>query len=92
MKQINRFGKAENEVLYANNGSYSFVIEPRTIAEYECCFMLKKDERNTQYFDQIKLRYFDEYDKEHDFILDNVEGNWVERFFPFSGEWKVLTR
>lgn len=92
MKQINRSGKAENEVLYADHGSYSFVIKPRTIAKYECSFYLKKDERSPQQFDQIKLRYFDECDKEHIFVLDNVESNWGEKTFPFNGEWQALTK
>lgn len=92
MKQINRSGKKENVFHYANNGSYSFVIEPRTITKYECYFILKKEENNIRYFDQIKLRYFDEYDREHNFVLGNVEGNWVERQFTFSGEWQALNK
>lgn len=90
MHQINRAGNQENSFLYANGGSYSFVIEAQNVVRYECHFALKKDEKDTKYFDQIKLRYFDEHDKEQFFVLDSIEGNWAIGDFPYTGKWRKL--
>lgn len=89
MRQINRSLRDGNEFLYANNGSYSFSLEPRCVVQYECEFVLRRDE-HVECFNKIKLRYFDEKGKEVIFNLGSVDGNWEVGEFNNLGNWKEL--
>lgn len=88
--QMNRCGDKEDAFMYANNGSYSFVIQPRSIVKYECHFALKKNSQTQQCFTRICLRYFDERNKEKSLILGDVDGSWQPGDFPRSGKWIEL--
>ena len=90
--QINRSGDREKKFDFANDGSYSFVIEPRSIQKYECHFSLKQSMCKAECFYEIKLRYFDEKDKEHILHLGSVNGSWEVGDFPRSGEWIKLKK
>lgn len=41
---------------------------------------------NLVLYNERNTSYFDKYDKEHNFVLDNAEGDWTEKPFPFNGE------
>lgn len=82
--------KDDKVITYGNDESYSFVLEPRSIRRYECHFGLKESVIQGAQFDQVKLRYYDEHDKEHLLHLEKVAGDWMIRQFPRSGKWQKL--
>ena len=71
------------------NGSYSFVIDPRSISRIVCEYeyVIKKCEIQNEVFDTIKLRYFDERNKEHLFTLRNVSNCWEEKTYEADKDW-----
>lgn len=82
--------KEKEPIIYGNDESYSFVLEPRSIRRYDCHFGLQESVVEGQHFDQVKLRYYDEHDKEHLFLLGSVDGDWSIKQFPRSGKWQKL--
>ena len=92
MVQINRRGTGEHAQIFGNNGGYSFVLEPRSIQRYECFYSLKQDLQKSEVFDRIKLRYYDEKDKEHLLLLGKVDGDWSVKEFPRSAKWIKLKK
>ena len=92
MVQINRSGKNDNEYIYANDGSYSFMADPKSIRQYTCYFSLKQENGKDQSFDKIVLRYFNERDNEKLLFLAAVDGDWKTKQFPRSGKWIYLKK
>lgn len=82
--------KDKEPIVFGNDGSYSFVLEPRSIHKYEYHFGLKMTAVQGKHFDQVKLRYYDELDREHLFLLGEVDGDWQEKQFPRSGKWQKM--
>ena len=90
MKQCNSMRKsALDESEFANAGSYSLSIGARDIKRIECFFAFVKDS-NISNFDEIKMCYYDEKDKEHKLSLGHVNGDWTIRQFEYTGEWIKL--
>lgn len=92
MIQINSSGKSDNEYIFANDGSYSFVAEPRSVRQYSCYFNLKQENGKDLFFDKIVLRYFNERDNEKQFVLATVDGDWKLKQFSRSGKWIHLKK
>ena len=91
LMQANCCGEKENPHYFGNNGSYSFIAEPKSIRKYECHFFLKQNPMEDQQFDEIKLRYFGEHDQEYFFSIGKVDGNWRIGDFKRPEVWKRLT-
>ena len=82
--------KDKDTIVYGNDESYSFVLEPRSIHRYDCHFGLKQSVIQEKHFDRVKLRYYDEHDREHLYLLGEVDGDWQEKQFPRSGKWQKM--
>ena len=92
MIQINKSIKGDSEFYFANEGSYSFILDPKSIHQYECYFNIKYNPEKNQAFDKIMLRYFDERDNEQLFTLATVDGDWKTKQFPITGKWQYLNK
>lgn len=92
MIQINKSIKGDREFYFANEGSYSFILDPKSIHQYECYFKIKYNPEKNQAFDKIMLRYFDERDNEQFFTLATVDGDWKTKQFPITGKWQYLNK
>ena len=53
------------ETAYANNGAYSFILEPLSISKFDLQFLLKKSEIKED-FDEVRISYYDFKDKYHE--------------------------
>ena len=73
-----------SEKLFGDNGSYSFVVEPRCIKKEKCLYsyhISKKECSNIQ-FDTIRISYYKENDKKVSYIAKKDLAGWM----PFNGE------
>lgn len=89
--QINRI----QDIVLANNGAYSFVIEPRSINKYDCHFSIKrKDIPGDSIFDEVKLIYFDENDKRiiSNFIHIEKDDCWLQKTQKIDRDWALLSK
>lgn len=87
MTQINKEGE---NLLYGNQGSYSFVLQARSISKYNLCFMVKKNELGSNCnFDEIRFRYFDENDKAHILPLKNISQPWIVGDLKRDTQWEL---
>ena len=85
----------KEEINYGSDkGSYSFVLPPRSIQRQECEFLLKVQdaEVKSKAFDELKIRYYDERNKEHIFPLRKIDKCWEPRSFETDKEWVLLNR
>lgn len=88
MTQIN---KTEENVLYGNQGAYSFVLQPRNIYKYDLYFIIKNNELESNCnFDEIRLRYFDEKNKAHTSLLRKVKQPWVIGDLERNKKWEFM--
>ena len=86
MVQINRITDDE----LAREGGYSFVIPPRSIERYKCHFSLTRDSINGSDFDEIKVSFYDNRDKQHWIHMKNIEDCWKLGARPTDGRWIAL--
>jgi len=73
-------------------GSYSFVLEPRSIQRQVCEYMLviPKAEKEKYVFDKIMARYYDEKNKAIYFEVRKVNNVWEQKFYDIDEEWNLL--
>lgn len=73
-------------------GSYSFVLEPRSIQRQVCEYMLAipKWEKDKYFFDKIMARYYDEKNNAIYFEVRRIENVWEEKFYDIDEEWNLL--
>ena len=91
---INRkpYSNDYSEKMFGDNGSYSFVLEPRCIKKEKCLFSyhISKMEANKLLFDTIKISYYKENDKKVSYLAKKGLNGWT----PFNGdidhEWILL--
>lgn len=78
---------------YGNKGSYSFVLQPRSIEKYDCHFIIKQNQLgdNSQ-FDEIKLHFFNEKDKCIKYPLKKIDHCWEVGEFKKEDIWKLATK
>jgi len=81
--------KEKTKEIYADNGSYSFVIPFKSIVKYKCYFSLKKNDDNLE-FDNIKLSYYDHNNKKHIYDICKIENGWDSDEFPIDKDWIKL--
>jgi hypothetical protein len=72
--------------------SYSFVIPPRSIQHEHCLFLYDspQGEVGKPAFNEIKLRYYDENDKEKLFHIRNIEKCWEFGNLKGDDDWILL--
>lgn len=69
------------------NGAYSFVVEALSI-RHQCCAFIYLNQKKT--FDEVRLRYYDEKDKEHSYSLQKIENCWTAHLFEGTHDWVLL--
>lgn len=90
MTQINRIN---NDNCYGDDGSYSFVLQPRSLKKYDCNFTIKKNDMGEHcLFDEIRLRYFDDKDKVQIFPLEAIDSCWEMGDLNREGCWKLAKK
>lgn len=85
----------ESEYYYGSeNGSYSFVLAPSSIQKQECHYTIKCPfhDKENKFFNQVVLRYYDEKNKAHYFVVKDICGNWNEKIFEPDTEWILLNK
>lgn len=83
----------EEDLYYgAEKGSYSFVIGPRSLVHHECEFMYKAQDSELKNlkFDTLKLRYYDEKNKEYLFLIRKINDCWNKKLYPYDKEWILI--
>jgi hypothetical protein len=94
MVQCEKVGanKIHGEIVFGEDGAYSFVLTPESIKRYKCYFIQKKENIKGQAaFDEIKLRYFDENDRIHILAFKKIENCWVEGNLPRDEKWQLIS-
>lgn len=89
MTQINKI----NDNILANDGAYSFIVEPRSIKKYDCHFTIKKREiLGDCDFDEVKITYYDFNDTQHIMHLKgvNLQESWNMKRNQPDKEWSLL--
>lgn len=80
----------EEKDLYfgTDKGSYSFVIEPRSIQRQECEYMhiISRSDILENTFDTIILRYYDERNCAKSYTIRKIDGNWERQNFDVDEE------
>lgn len=74
----------------AENGAYTFVVEPLSVLHHSCFFSYSN--RNDKTFDEIQLRYYDERDREQHYFLRKIEHCWSECLFEGTQGWVLLKK
>lgn len=73
----------------AEKGAYSFVVEALSIRHEHCSFFYSCGNAGTV-FDEVKIRYFDEKDKEHTYSILKVDTCLEEHIFEGTPDWVLL--
>ena len=76
----------------SENGSYSFVLAPRSIQKQECHYTLTipVSKIEEMAFTQIVIRYHDENNKAHYFHAKDIFVSWEPKYFDADREWILL--
>lgn len=90
-------GKVKSETTEAfgtENGSYSFVLPPRSIQKQRVEFLLRipKEETEKKQFNRIDISYYDEMDKKHSYIAKLGLDGWNMTGQVADNEWILLDR
>lgn len=73
----------------AEKGAYSFVVEALSIRHEHCSFFYSYA-MNCNIFDEVRIRYYDEKDKEHTYSILRVDNCLEERTFEGTPDWVLL--
>ena len=86
------FSDNYSEVAFGDNGSYSFVLEPRSIKKEQCfySYYIDKDKTKEMDFDTIKISYFKENDKKVSYIAKSKLSGWSTINTEADHEWIFL--
>lgn len=73
-------------------GSYSFVLDPRSIQRQECHYTYKiaPSEKADKSFNRLVVRYYDEKNKAHLFQAKDISNSWDIKLFNPDEEWILL--
>lgn len=73
-------------------GSYSFVLEPRSIQRQKCeyAYKINESEIDENRFDRIKACYYDEKNKAKYFDVKEINGNWETKHYKADEDWILL--
>lgn len=75
-----------------DKNSYSFVLPPRSIQRQQCWFeyQYKIDSQEEVCFDEVKVRYFDEKNKEKIFDFQKIDECKKNQQFTIDQEWNLI--
>ena len=78
--------------LGGENGSYSFVLPPRSIQKQKCEYLhtFEPSRPNEFQFNKLVLRYFDESDKPHCYEIKDLSDLWNEQHYKVDKDWNAL--
>ena len=78
--------------LGTDNGSYSFVLPPRSIQKQKCEFSktIREAESEKKYFDTIVICFYDEKDKKKEFAAKQNQNGWTIGNKEIDTEWQEL--
>ena len=84
VKVVNRFG--------GDNGTYSFVLPPRSIQKQKCefVFSMPKEYADTYNFDSLMITYYNERDKKKQFTAKKELNGWQTGFHKADSDWVKL--
>lgn len=84
--------KVSQEYFGTENGSYSFVLQPRSIQRQSCEYLLsiRHNEMQEIMFDQIKLQYYDENNQKHIGFMREIKDCWNDQEFAVDEDWVLL--
>ena len=84
--------KEEKIEFGSEKNSYSFVIPQHSIQKQYCYFgyFIQKEEIQNNIFDEIRLRYFNENNKEKVSKFMKIENCWRIQNFEVDNEWRKL--
>lgn len=73
-------------------GSYSFVLEPRSIQKQVCeyIFLVSQKEKDKFLFNRIVARYYDEKNKAVYYEVRSIEGDWEQKKYDIDEDWHLL--
>lgn len=63
------------ETAYANNGAYSFILEPLSISKFDLQFLIKKSEIEDD-FSEVRISYYDSKDMYHERKILDIDNLW----------------
>lgn len=89
MVQISHFEKGSKIESFGNEGSYSFILEPTSIAKFDVFFSIKQSEVNSD-FDEVKLSYYDSKAKYHEIPILKIDIPWKISHNAIDRDWIVL--
>lgn len=75
-----------------DNGSYSFVLPPRSIQKQRGLFLhtFERTRKNDYLFNKLVLRYFDEKNKPHMYEIKNLSDLWEKTRYIADKDWNDL--
>lgn len=78
--------------LGGENGSYSFVLPPRSIQKQKCEFIhtFEPSRPNEFEFNKLVLRYFDESNSPHTYQLKDLSDLWDKQHYIVDKDWNIL--
>lgn len=84
--------KTSDSYFGGDNGSYSFVLPPRSIQKQRCLFLhtFERTRKNEYLFNKLVLRYFDEKNKPHMYEIKNLSDLWEKTRYKADKEWNDL--
>lgn len=90
LKRMTQINKAAEENL-GIDGSYSFVIGPRSLSKIDCYFMIKQSNLpENAIFDEIKVSYYDTKGKQKLVRLKSLSNCWSTSQRDIDNDWMLL--
>lgn len=89
MTQINFINKDSEKIVLANNGSYTFIIPPRSAVKYDLYFTLKYN-ASPRDFNNLKIIYHNNKDKIHTINFKNFAAGWNSNIIIKDKDWNRL--
>lgn len=90
MVQVSHHYADKEAVSLGNNGSYSFLLGPNEISRYDLEFLLKKEDVQSQNFDEAKISYYDTEDKYREYIIYQINDAWELKEHKIDKDWRRI--
>ena len=74
------------ETAYANNGAYSFILEPLSISKFDLQFLIKKSEIEED-FSEVRISYYDSKDMYHERKILDIDIPWESKMYSIDKDW-----
>ncbi|EGP5549535.1 hypothetical protein DW591_13220, partial [Enterococcus faecium] len=77
------------ETAYANNGAYSFILEPLSISKFDLQFLIKKSEIEED-FSEVRISYYDSKDKYYERKILDIDNPWENKTYIIDKDWILI--